>query len=94
MQLKHYKLSNLKDHSLISDYEDQIQAATKADTIFGVICKFWSFLDYDLLEHLIELLGSEDDKKRMVNYHENFDQYAKQRIIECPSIESIDDNKW
>ena len=81
------------EESVFKDYEDQIQAATNTHTILCVICKFWSFIDYDLLEHLIKFLGNEDDKKRMSNYHEKFDQYAKRRIIECPSIEPTDDDK-
>ena len=80
--------------SIFNNYEDQLQAATNADTVFGIACKFWSFLDYDLLEHLIEFLGNEDDKQRMVKYRENFDQYTKRRISECPGIEPSDDDKW
>ena len=82
------------EESIFNNYEDQLRAATNANTVFDILQKFWSFIDYDLLKHLIEFLGSEDDKKRMVKYNENFDQYAKRRISECPSIEPTDDNKW
>ena len=80
--------------SIFKDYENQLQTATNTHTILSVIRKFWSFLDYDLLEHMIEFLGNEDDKKRMVKYRENFDQYAKRRIIECPNIKPVDDDNW
>ena len=82
------------EESVFHDYEDQLQVATNAHTIFGVIRKFWSFLDYDLLEHLTKFLGNKEDKERMVQYREKFDQYAKRRIIDCPSIEPIDADKW
>lgn len=80
--------------SLFSDYKDQLQAAKSKHDIFVIICNFWSFLDYDLLEHLIEFLGNEDDRERMIKYREKFGEYAKRRIIECPSIEPNDDDKW
>ena len=82
------------DESIFSDYEEQIHAATNSHIIFGIVCKFWSFLDYELLKHLIEYVGNEDDKKRMVEYRVNFDQYAKRRIIECPNIKPNTDDKW
>lgn len=82
---------NLKE-SIFS--EDQIQAATTVHDVFHYVCEFWSFIDYELLAHLIECLGSEDDKKRMVDYCKNFDQYAKRRITECPSVKSVNDDKW
>lgn len=63
--------------SIFSSYEDQLKAAKTAPAIFSIVCKFWSFIDYELLEHLIEFLGNEDDKKRMEKYRKNFDQYAR-----------------
>ena len=82
------------EESIFNNYDNKLQAATSVHTIFVIIRKFWSFLDYDLLEHLTKFLGNEEDKERMVKYREKFDQYAKRRIIECPSIEPADDDKW
>ena len=68
--------------------------ATDIEAIFEIITQVCSFLDYNLLEHLIDILGNEEDKKRMQKYYEKFDEYVRRRVIECPNIEPADTSKW
>ena len=51
--------------------------ATDIEAIFEIITQVCSFLDYNLLERLIDILGNEEDKKRMQKYYEKFDQYVR-----------------
>lgn len=88
------KIAPTFEESIFSDYEDKLQKATEADAIFQIVCKFWSFLDYDLLQHLIEIIGSDDDRKRMKEYRESFKDYATRRVRECPRIGAHKDGKW
>ncbi len=80
--------------SIFVEYEDKLDRATNIEEIFNVITKICSFFDYDLLEHLTKIFGTEEDKKRMKEYHEDFANYARRRIYECPCIESADSTKW
>ena len=88
-------LNSTKECHIFEEYNDKLLAASDALAIFDIITQFCSFVDYSLLEHLIRILGSEADKKRMMDYHTKFNEYAKRRIIECPlSIKLADNLKW
>ena len=63
------------------------------DTIgkfFQVLDDYFSFFNYDVIEHIIKILGTEDDKARLQKYKEDFNQYAKRRIFECPPVSNTD----
>ena len=80
--------------SIFDEYKEEIDRATNIINIFDIITEVCSFLDYSLLEHLINTLGSEEDKKRMKLYCKEFDQYARRRIYECPGIKPAHRTKW
>ena len=80
--------------SIFEEYEDKIKAATKINEIFDIIDHFISFIDYQLLNHLVGILGSDEDKESMKQYCEKFGEYAKRRIIQCPAIEEGNNTKW
>ena len=44
-----------------------------------------SFFNYRLVEYLIELAGTDTDKKRFRSYEKDFLDYAQRRIYECSS---------
>ena len=84
------------EESIFVDYEEKLDRATSIEEIFNVITRICSFLDYDLLEHLTNTFGTEEDKERMTEYQKNFADYARRRtsIYECPCIEPADGTKW
>ena len=45
-----------------------------------------SFFNYQLIEYIIQLSGTDDDKQNLENYLTKFSDYAKRRIYECPAI--------
>ena len=45
---------------------------------------FGSFVNYDLVEYLIGVIGSSEDKAQLKEYKDKFNEYAKLRICECP----------
>ena len=55
------------------------------DDIMSVVNHYCSFFNYQMLEHIISELGSEQDKQNLYNYKTEFNEYAKSRIIECPA---------
>ena len=73
----------------------RLQELKAADTIyevFLVLNDYFSFFNYQLIEHIIKSLGTEEDKAGLQRYREDFDQYAKRRVFEClPEFGPISD---
>ena len=62
---------------------NELKAADTVPKVFVVLNDYFSFFNYHILEHIIEELGSEEDKAELQKYKENFNQYVKRRIFEC-----------
>ena len=52
--------------------------------VFMGLKDYMSFFNYHLIEHIINVLGTEDVKAELKKYKTNFQQYAKRRVYECP----------
>ena len=61
----------------------ELKAAKTIYESFLVLNDYFSFFNYHIIEHIIEELGTEEDKARLRKYKEEFNQYAKRRIFEC-----------
>ena len=68
-----------------SHYEGVLEECTSFSKVFRRVRRFVSFFDYDLLEHLINKYGSAMMKKELDKYNGYFGEFAKRRVIECPS---------
>ena len=66
------------------DYFEELKVAKTIPKVFLVLGDCFSFFNYDIIEHIIEGLGTEKDKAGLQSYKEDFNQYAKRRIFECP----------
>ena len=53
--------------------------------MFDVIKQHCSFFNYDLIESLIKVIGTNVDKQRLCDYLKHFKQYAERKLCECPS---------
>ena len=63
---------------------EKLDNASTINEIFNVLKVFWSFVNYDLVEYLIDVIGIEEDRDRLKEYKRGFADYAKRRIPECP----------
>lgn len=63
---------------------DKLDNASTINEIFKVIKVFCSFVNYDLVEYLIDVIGVEEDRARLKEYKKSFEDYARRRIFECP----------
>ena len=61
----------------------ELKAAKTISDIFPVLNDYFSFFNYQIIEHIINKLGTEDDKANLQKYKKDFNQYAKRRIFEC-----------
>ena len=60
----------------------ELKAAKTIYASFLVLNDYFSFFNYHMIEHIIEELGTEEDKAELQRYKEDFNQYAKRRIYE------------
>ena len=51
-----------------------------------------SFYDYQLIQYMIEVIGTDKDKDQLKHYEEAFSAYAERRVYECPSIFNTSDS--
>ena len=56
------------------------------DDIINLIKSKSSFFNYQLIEYMIKLSGTNDDKQNLGNYQTKFHIYAKRRVYEGPAI--------
>jgi len=57
-----------------------------ADTIpkvFLILNDYFSFFNYDIIEHIIKVLGTSEDKTELQRYKEDFNRYTSRRVYEC-----------
>ena len=52
--------------------------------VFMGLKDYMSFFNYHLIEHIINVLGTEEVKAELKKYKTNFQLYAKRRVYECP----------
>ena len=61
----------------------ELKAADTIYDIFLVLNDYFSFFNYQLIEHIIKALGTRNDKAKLRKYKQDFNKYAKRRIFEC-----------
>ena len=63
----------------------ELESAAIIDDIQNVIEDNSSFIDFRLLERMINLAGTQENKEDLKKYKDDFECYAKRRIYECPA---------
>ena len=60
--------------------------STALEDVKKIMRKYTSFFDYQLIEYMIKLTGTDKDIDQLKLYETSFIDYAKRRIYECPAI--------
>ena len=63
---------------------NDLQKAGDISEVFMGLKDYTSFFNYHLIEHIINVLGTEEDKTELKKYKMNFQQYVQHRVYECP----------
>ena len=77
-----------RDRSLLGEHEDEIKGAQTISDVFNVLCAYWNYLNFEILEYIIKLYGTSDDTKRLTEYYEKLHKFCERRIFELPLPES------
>lgn len=83
--LRAFQPSEPDDSRLLRDRFSEIRAAEDIDAVFDILADYVSFFSFHITEHIVENLGTQDDKKRLSKYKEELEGYCKRNIFECPS---------
>ena len=81
-----------RDQPLLDEYSDEIKRAKTLSEIFNILSAYWNYLNFEILEYIIDLYGTSDDKERLKSYKEELCKFCKRRIFELPSSESYSSN--
>ena len=63
----------------------EIRKSESIDNVMSVVNNYCSFFNYRMLEHIINKLGTEQDKLKLAKYKEDFAKYGERHVFECPS---------
>ena len=55
----------------------KIEPATTFDDLWAKLNYYWNFLNFDLLEHIVSIFGSEDLKQKMESYEHDLQSFRK-----------------
>ena len=65
-------------------FSEELRTAGSIEDVLLVIEDYLSFFNYHVIEHIVNKLGTDQDKIELQNYKKEFDEYSKRRIYECP----------
>ena len=68
-----------------SNSEDVTENYMNVSELFTVISNYSSFFNYNLVEDIIKILKYEEGKILMEKYKQDFADYVKRRVTDCPS---------
>ena len=70
---------------LFGDQKVKLSKAKDLEEIWEIIGCYHSYFNYYLIEHISTVLGTIEDKKKMLAYKQAFADYAERRVYECPA---------
>ena len=62
--------------------EEQIKKTNSTNEVFMILTKYWSFIDCEPLENIIDLVGNEEGKEILKEYHIALKEFCQRRIFE------------
>ena len=79
-------VSKQSQKPLLQTYFQELQNAGSIENVLWVIRDYFSFFNYRVIEHIVNGLGTDQDKVELKDYKKDFSQYSKRRIFECPPV--------
>ena len=79
-------ISKQSQKPLLQTFFQELRNAGSIEDVLWVIRDYFSFFNYHVIEHIVNGLGTDQDKVELQTYKEQFCQYSKRRIYECPPV--------
>jgi len=71
---------------VLQTFSQPLQNAGSIEDVLLAIKDYFSFFNYHVIEHIVDKLGTDQDKDDLHNYKKDFDEYSKRRVYECPTV--------
>ena len=73
---------------LLPEEQDRLEEAKSIERIFILLRKhkLISYFDYGILKLIIETYGSDDDKRRLMEYVDEFQAFWRWKVVEVPPV--------
>ena len=71
---------------LLHDRFREMEEEKTIEKVISIVSEYVSFFNYDIIEHIIQKLGTSDDQKELQKYKEKLENYCKRRVVECPQV--------
>ena len=70
----------------LQTFFQELRNARSIEDVLYIIRNCISFFNYHVIEHIVNELGTDQDRAELQNYERNFDEYSKRRVYECPPV--------
>ena len=70
----------------LQTFLQDLQNGGNIEEVLFIIRDCISFFNYHLIEHIVDGLGTDQDRVELQNYEREFDEYSKRRVYECPPV--------
>ena len=70
----------------LQTFFQELQNAGSIEKVLYIIRDYISFFNYHVIEHIVNELGTDQDRTELQNYEKEFDEYSKRRVYECPQV--------
>ena len=71
---------------VLHTFFQELQNAGSIEKVLYIIRDYISFFNYHVIEHIVNELGTDQDRAELQNYEKEFGQYSKRRVYECPPV--------
>ena len=79
-------VSKSSQKPLLQTFSQELQNAESIEKVLCIIKDYFSFFNYHVIEHIVDGLGTDQDRAELQNYKKEFDEYAKRRVYECRPV--------
>ena len=68
----------------LQSFIKELRSTGSIKDVLFIVRDFTSFFNYHVIEHIVEGLGTDQDRVDLQNYKKEFDEYSKRRVYESP----------
>ena len=68
----------------LQSFFQELQNSGSVEKVLFIIRDYISFFNYHVIEHIVDGLGTDQDKAELQKYKKEFDEYSNRRVNECP----------
>ena len=79
-------VSKATQKPVLQTFSQELRNAGSIEDVLWFIKDYFSFFNCRVIEHIVDGLGTDQDRVELRNYKKQFDEYAKRRIYECSPV--------